>query len=81
MKKRLHGCPEALVSPEEGDSQTADTTETTSDPQSTTQVQSVELHQGLYNTHSAFDYDFCLWFTTCNLHNHLCIVVLSSLYC
>ncbi|XP_060781327.1 golgin subfamily A member 4 isoform X2 [Neoarius graeffei] len=46
MKKRLHGCPEALVSPEVGDAQTADSTETTSDPESTSQVENVELTQG-----------------------------------
>ncbi|MCJ8730858.1 hypothetical protein PDJAM_G00189280 [Pangasius djambal] len=45
MKKRIRGCPEALVSPEAGDTQTADSPETTSDTQSTTQVESVELNQ------------------------------------
>ncbi|XP_034157108.2 golgin subfamily A member 4 isoform X2 [Pangasianodon hypophthalmus] len=45
MKKRIHGCPEALVSPEAGDTQTADSPEMTSDTQSTTQVESVELNQ------------------------------------
>lgn len=53
MKKRLHGCPEALVSPEVGDAQTADSTETTSDPESTSQVENVELTQGRCNTHRA----------------------------
>ncbi|XP_053476606.1 golgin subfamily A member 4 isoform X2 [Ictalurus furcatus] len=45
MKKRLRSCPEALASAEAGDTQTDDSTEMTSDPQSTTQVESVELNQ------------------------------------
>ncbi|KAI5611533.1 golgin subfamily A member 4 isoform X1, partial [Silurus asotus] len=45
MKKRLHGSPEALVLPETGDEQTAESTETTSDLQHTNQVESMELNQ------------------------------------
>lgn len=51
MKKRLRDSPEASVSPEAGDTQTSDSAETTSEPQSTTQVESVELNQGLCNAH------------------------------
>lgn len=46
MKKRLRSCPEALASAEAGDAQTDNSTEMTSDLQSTTQVESVELNQG-----------------------------------
>ncbi|KAM9476755.1 golgin subfamily A member 4 isoform 2-T2 [Clarias gariepinus] len=46
MKKRLHGCPEALVSPDAADTQTADSTEIISDPLNATQVDSVEQNQG-----------------------------------
>lgn len=52
MKKRLRGGPEALASPEEGDTQTTDSTEPTSDPQSTAQVESVEVNQGLCDAHA-----------------------------
>ncbi|KAK3573603.1 hypothetical protein QTP86_030008 [Hemibagrus guttatus] len=45
MKKRLHGCPEASVSSEAGDTQTDVSTEMTSDPLSTPQVEGVELNQ------------------------------------
>ncbi|KAG7334316.1 hypothetical protein KOW79_002723 [Hemibagrus wyckioides] len=45
MKKRLHGCPEALVSSEAGDTQTDESTEMTSDPQSTPHVEGVEVNQ------------------------------------
>lgn len=73
MKKRLHGGPEALVSSEAGDTQTDESTEMTSDPQSTPQVEGVELNQGRCNIHSnaaAAIYD---------LPHVICIVVLPSL--
>lgn len=71
MKKRLRDVPEALVSPEAGDTQTSDSAETTSEPQSTTQVESVELNQGLCNAHiySYYYSSYLYCFTTCNLCN------------